>query len=653
MTKEILTEGNHVLVEQFADVRILRYKIPGFECLPLKTKKLLYCLSQAALWGRDILFDQHYQHNLTVRMVLEEIYCYQVEHGDVNQDLEIFLKRLWFSNGIHHHYSTDKLLPGFTLEQLQYWIGLIDSSHWSYVCGLESEPLFCLLHDVLFTNQNSKRVCLDGQYDLVENSASNFYQGVTQREVETFYHHLKASGSHESFGLNSTLVKEEGVVKELVWSTSGLYGQYLKHIVEWLSLAALWAENAQQEKVINCLVSFYESGNLHLFDQYNIEWLKDHRSHVDFINGFIEVYADPLGIKGTWESLVQVVDHEATKTAALISENAQWFEDRSPVDAAFRKKKVSGVTMKVINAVMLGGDCYPATPIGVNLPNADWLRETYGSKSITLSNITHAHHQASLSSGVLQEFTFTQEEIAWHLQYGALGDDLHTHLHECLGHGSGVMNPGVKLEDLKAYGSVIEETRADLYALYFMADDKMIELGLVPNELVYQAHYNAYLRNGLLVQLARIEPGKDIEQAHMRNRQLIGNWILEHCCTNGWVKIVEKDGKHYVSVSNHQQLRTLFGVLLSEVQRIKSTGDYQAARDLVERYGVKVDQTIHFEVLERYAALGVAPYSGFVNPRLVPVVEHGVITDVMVDYSESYAAQMLRYSKEFSERTTV
>lgn len=644
---ELINRGD-VLVEQFADVRILRYRIPGFETLPLKQKKLLYCLSEAALWGRDILFDQHYRHNLLVRQVLEDIYRHQLQAGGVDGELELYLKRVWFSNGIHHHYSTDKLVPGFTFEQLTHWVRQYPDGHWYGVCDRNASEILDILHNVLFSGRDAKRVCLDGNQDLVEASASNFYQDVTQPEVEDFYARLKASGGRESFGLNSTLVKRDGVVSEEVWHASGRYGKAIGHIVAWLTQAAQWTENSQQEKVINLLVDFYESGNLHVFDQYNIEWLKDHQSNVDFINGFIEVYADPLGIKGTWESLVQVVDQEATKTAALISENAQWFEDRSPVDAAFRKKKVSGVSMKVINAVMLGGDCYPATPIGVNLPNADWLRETYGSKSITLSNITHAHQQASLSSGVLQEFAFTQEEIDWHQQFGALGDDLHTHLHECLGHGSGAMNPGVKLEDLKAYGSVIEETRADLYALYFMADDKMLELGLVPDERVYKAHYNAYLRNGLLVQLARIEPGKDIEQAHMRNRQLIGNWMLERCSTNGWVKIVEKDGKHFVSVTNHQQLRALFGELLCEVQRIKSTGDYQAARDLVERYGVKVDQSIHSEVLQRYAALGVAPYSGFVNPRLVPVMEHGAITDVVVDYTESFASQMLRYSQAYS-----
>ncbi|MGV8826794.1 MAG: dipeptidyl-peptidase 3 family protein [Breznakibacter sp.] len=648
MPEDKLLSGGDVLVEQFADVRILRYRIPGFEKLSVKQKKLLYCLSEAALWGRDILFDQHYRHNLLVRQVLEDIYRHQQQAGEVDGNLELYLKRVWFSNGIHHHYSTDKLVPAFTFDQLTHWVRQYPDGHWYGVCDKDADEILAILNDVFYTGSDAKRVCLDGRQDLVQASASNFYQDVTQTEVEAYYARLKESGDNVSFGLNSTVVKRDGALYEEVWHASGRYGKAIGHIVAWLTQAAQWAENSQQEKVINLLVDFYESGNLHVFDQYNIEWLKDHQSNVDFINGFIEVYADPLGIKGTWESLVQVVDHEATLTAALISENAQWFEDRSPVNAAFRKKTVSGVSMKVINAVMLGGDCYPATPIGVNLPNADWLRETYGSKSITLSNVTHAHYQASLSSGVLQEFAFTQEEICWHQQFGALGDDLHTHLHECLGHGSGAMNPGVKLEDLKAYGSVIEETRADLYALYFMADDKMLELGLVPDERVYKAHYNAYLRNGLLVQLARIEPGKDIEQAHMRNRQLIGNWILERCSANGWVKIVEKDGKHYVSVTNHLQLRLLFGELLGEVQRIKSTGDYQAARDLVECYGVKVDRVIHQEVLERYAALGVAPYSGFVNPRLVPVMEHGAITDVVVDYTESYADQMMRYSQAYS-----
>ncbi len=644
---KLLNNGD-IVVEQFADVRILRYHIPGFEHLSLPQKKLLYCLSEAALWGRDILFDQHYRHNLLVRCVLEHIYGLQLQAGTVDASLLLYLKRVWFSNGVHHHYSTDKLVPGFTLEQLNDWLSSLPNDYWMSEYGKSNSEILDLLSRVFYSQADAKRVCLDEKQDLVVASASNFYEGVTQHEVETFYANLKQSDGRLSFGLNSTLVKWDGHLKEEVWHVGGRYGKSLGHIVAWLSLAAQWAENEQQQKVINILISYYNSGDLHAFDRFNIEWLNDHESNVDFINGFIEVYADPLGIKATWESLVQVVDAQATKVAELISANAQWFEDRSPVDAAFRKSKVSGVSMKVINAVMLGGDCYPATPIGVNLPNADWLRETYGSKSITLSNITHSYHRAALNSGVLEEFAASSQEVEWHQQYGALGDDLHTHLHECLGHGSGSMNPGVKLDDLKAYGSVIEETRADLYALYFMGDHKMLELGLMSDIFVYKTHYNAYLRNGLLVQLARVEAGKDIEQAHMRNRQLIGNWVLEKCRDNGWVKIIERNGKHYVMVSNHEKLRFLFGDLLKEVQRIKSTGDYAAARDLVENYGVKVDQVIHKEVLERYGALGVAPYSGFVNPRLVPVMENGAIVDIVADYSETYEEQMMRYSQSYS-----
>lgn len=648
MTIDNRLNDNDVIVEQFADIRILRYRIPGFENLSLANKKLLYCLSEAALWGRDILYDQHYRHNLLVRKVLEDVYAYQTSLGAVDADLLLYLKRIWFSNGVHHHYSTDKFKPGFTGEQLSQWIHLLPDDHWFGVCGFSSEQILDRLNTIFFTDIDSKRVCLDESQDLIKQSASNFYVDVTQNEVESYYEELKKSGDKISFGLNSTVVKRNGQLTEEVWHLGGRYGNVIGHIVDWLSLAEQWAENEQQRSVIKLLISFYKTGDLHVFDQYNIEWLKDHDSNVDFINGFIEVYADPLGIKATWESLVQVIDQEATKTVGLISENAQWFEDRSPVNAEFRKKSVSGVSMKVINAVMLGGDCYPSTPIGVNLPNADWLREMYGSKSISLSNITHSHQLASFTSGVLQEFACNSGEISLHQQFGAAGDELHTHLHECLGHGSGAMNPGVKLDDLKAYGSVIEETRADLYALYFMADPKMVELNLVPDDRVFEAHYNAYLRNGLMVQLARIEMGKDLEQAHMRNRQLIGNWILERCRESGWVKIIEQNGKHYVSVSNHHQLRLLFGELLKEVQRIKSTGDYLAARDLVEQYGVKVSATIHNEVLERYGALGVAPYSGFVNPRLVPVMENGAIVDVLADYTESYPDQMMRYSQSYS-----
>ncbi len=639
--------NNNIMVDRFADIRVLRFKVPGFESLDLKKKMLIYHLSEAALWGRDILFHQHYRHNMLVRNVLETIYNHQKNMGEIDENLLIYLKRVWFSSGIHHHYSTDKIMPSFTADELKSWIVSVDDAAWQNATGKGAEELVTLISDVLFSSKDAKRVSLDEGGDLVVSSAGNFYHDVTQSEAESYYAALRANGSKLSHGLNSTLTKVDGVVTEQVWRSGGLYGEAIDKVILSLKEASQYADNERQKLVVELLVKYYQTGELALFDQYNIEWLKEHESDVDFINGFIEVYADPLGIKGTWESLVQVVDEEGTKSVKLLSDNAQWFEERSPVDDEFKKKKVSGISMKIINAVMLGGDCYPASPLGINLPNADWLRETYGSKSISLSNIARAHQEASLTSGVIEEFAFSPQEVQWHKEYGAAADELHTHLHECLGHGSGAMREGVKLDDLKAYSSVIEEARADLYALYFMADDKIEELGLSAGELTYKTHYNSYLRNGLLVQLARIEPGRNIEQAHMRNRYMIGNWMLERCADNGWVKIVNRDGKYYVSVSNHEALRGLFGELLAEIQRIKSTGDYEAARNLIEKYGVRVNQEIHADVRQRYQALGMAPYSGFVNPRLVPQFKNGKIVDINIDYSESYVNQMMRYSTDY------
>jgi dipeptidyl-peptidase-3 len=639
-----ITENN-IIVDQFADIKVLRFKIPGFEQLSFSKKMLVYCLSEAALWGRDILMDQHYKHNMLIVKTLEEIYQKQITQNSINSHLEQYLKRVWFSNGIHHHYSTDKMIPDFTTAQMKEWITDIDDHTWETKVGMKGSELAGFIAGILFSEADSKRVCLSGD-DLLKASASNFYDGVSQKEAEDFYS-SKNDGHSTSPGLNSTLVKCDGKISEEIWHEKGRYGNSIKHIIEWLDKASQWADNERQKHVIMLLAEYYRTGDLAVFDRYNIEWLAEHESDIDFINGFIEVYADPLGMKATWESLVQVVNGEATRTVELISQNAQWFEDRSPVDARFRKKQVTGISMKVIDAVMLGGDCYPASPLGINLPNADVLREQYGSKSITLNNIAKAHQEAAASSGIIDEFAYSKREVELHRTYGAVADELHTHLHECLGHGSGSMMPGIKTDRLKEYSSVIEEARADLYALYFMADPKMIELGLAKDEHTFITHYNSYLRNGLLIQLARIEPGRDIEQAHMRNRAMIGNWLLEMCKDNGWVKLLEESGNFFVAVTHHDQLRSLFGTQLAEVQRIKSTGDYDAARNLVETYGVKIDAKIHNNVRERYKSLGVAPFSGFVNPRMQPIFTNNTITDIAIDYCEGYPEQMMRYSMQY------
>ncbi|MBI9063179.1 MAG: dihydrofolate reductase [Marinilabiliaceae bacterium] len=643
------------VVEQFADIRILRYRIPGFDELPLPKKLYLYYLSEAALCGRDILWDQNNQDNLALRKNLELIYhVLQAKNvtGEAFRQLETLLKRVWFSNGFHHHYSTDKLKPAFTANDLKGWLALLSEEQLTSLGYHRSDELFQWLYKVLFDpNYAAKRVSQEMDVDLVNASANNFYEDVTQSEVEEYYKGLQKEGDKApiSAGLNSKLVKENDQLVEKVWRVGGLYGAAIEKIVGWLRKAQQVAENEEQKQIIELLCRYYATGDLKLFDDYNIAWLKEQAGDIDFVNGFIEIYGDSLGIKATWESLVNIKDAAETQKAAVISEQAQWFEDRSPVDEQYRKKKVTGVSMKVINAVMLGGDCYPATPIGINLPNPEWIREQYGSKSVTLDNITHAYHQASLTSGVIEEFAYDEAEIQLHKTYGAIADNLHTHLHECLGHGSGIMLPGVKQEDLKAYGSVIEETRADLYGLYFMGDEKMLELGLVPHMDVAKAQYNSYIRNGLMVQLARVEPGKNIEQAHMRNRQLISQWVYEHGKENHAITMYQQGGKTYYVVNDHDALRQLFAKLLKEVQRIKSTGDMEAAKKLVETYGVQVEHKLHAEVLERYKKLKVAPYSGFINPVLQAVTNtNGDITDVEVDYSESYHDQMVRYGKCYS-----
>ncbi|WP_439183505.1 dipeptidyl-peptidase 3 family protein [Carboxylicivirga taeanensis] len=639
-------------VEQFADLRILRYRIPGFEQLPLKQKQYIYYLSQAALAGRDIIWDQNNEYNLWLRKCLDTLYQTVDPADAAYEDLTVFYKRVLFSNGLHHHYSTTKLKPSFTAQKLKAWIQNLSEEQLKQLNCNSCEALFERMEMLLFNEQYmAKRVCQDEHQDIVVASANNFYKEVTQKEAEQFYSQQidKEDKQPVSYGLNSRLVKQDGELKEEKWCIGGMYSQALQQIVYWLQQAAGVCENAQQKIVIHHLCEYYQSGDLSMFDAYSIEWLKEQEGQVDFINGFIEVYGDPLGFKATWESLVNIIDQPETDKASVISANAQWFEDHSPVMEEHRKAKVTGVSMKVINAIMLGGDCYPASPLGINLPNAEWMREVHGSKSVSLNNISEAYEMASLTSGVIEEFACTPEELSLHKKYGALADHLHTHLHECVGHGSGRLEQGVRSDDLKAYSSVIEEARADLFGLYFMADPKMLELNLVPHMDVAKAQYNSYIRNGLMVQLARISEGANIEQTHMRNRQLIASWVFEQGSASGVIEKVTRENKTYYKINDYEQLRQLFGALLKEVQRIKSQGDYEAARQLVESYGVKVNPDIHQEVLVRYGQLNVAPYAGFINPKLEPVTDaSGQIVDVKVSYKEGFIEQMLRYNREYS-----
>lgn len=646
------TDNFQYVVEQFADLRILRYPVTGFEELSLQQKKLIYYLSQAAIEGRDILFDQNYKHNLTIRRTLEAIY----EHyqGDRNTDdfkaLEVFLKRVWFSNGIHHHYSTLKIMPEFDEEFFEQAVKSIPSKALPLKEGETVENLLTTLKPVLFDpNVDNKRVNQDKDADLIAASANNYYCGVTQKEAEDFYNARKEKDNLLSHGLNAQLVKEDEEIKEKVWKIGGMYSPAIEKIVKWLEEARTVAESDQQKKVIGLLIDFYRTGDLKIFNEYNIAWLADQDSEVDFINGFIETYGDPLGLKGSWESVVNFKNKEATRRTEIISANAQWFEDHSPVDPRFKKKKVRGVSAKVINVAMLGGDCYPHTPIGINLPNADWIRKEYGSKSVTIENITYAYDQASKGTGFLEEFCFSQEEIDRYYRYGFLTGNLHTDLHECLGHGSGQLLEGITGNELKAYGAVIEEARADLFALYYIADKKLVELNLLPDEEAYKAEYDTYIRNGLMTQLTRIRLGEDIEEAHMRNRQLIAAWCFEKGQKDKVIERKNKDGKTFFVINDYIALRNLFAKLLAEIQRVKSEGDYQTANHLVETYGVKVNKELHQEVLERYQKLNLAPYSGFVNPVLRPVTDDdGKIIDIVPDYTEGYAEQMMRYSKEHS-----
>ena len=643
----------HYQDERFADLQLLRYRLNGFEKLTLQQKELVYYLSEATLWGRDITFDQFGKYNLRIRKVLEIIYCELTVPHDTEEfkALETYLKRVWFSSGIYHHYGCEKFKPGFSQEWLREQLLQVDARKLPLKEGETVSQLCEELFPVIFDETVlPKRVNKADGEDLLLTSACHFYDGVSQAEAERFYEAMKQANAHDtepaSYGLNSTLVKEDGELKEQVWSADGKYANAIRHIIYWLEKAMDVAENEQQKKVIRLLITYYKSGDLKDFNKYCIEWLKEHDSSIDFINGFIEVYGDPLGLKGSWEGLVEYIDEEATHRTRTISDNAQWFEDHSPVDPRFRKPVVRGVSANVICAAMLGGDEYPSTAIGINLPNADWIRAEYGSKSITISNITDAYNKAAHGNGFKEAFVIDKQTLGLISQYGDICDDLHTDLHECLGHGSGRLLPGVDPDALKAYGNTIEEARADLFGLYYIADPKLVELGLVPDGEAYKSQYYSYMMNGLMTQLIRIAPDHQIEEAHMRNRALIARW----CMAQGdVVRLVKRDGNTYVEITDYEALRQLIATLLAEVQRIKSEGDFAAARQLVEQYAVKVDPVLHEEVLARYNQLNLAPYKGFINPMLLPVRDQdGRICDIQVNYSESYAHQMLRYSTEYA-----
>ena len=644
------------MVDKFADLEILRYQVPGFESLSLKQKQLLYHLSEAALMGRDILFDQNGRYNLAIRRTLEAIYTdYKGDRENPEfKALETYLKRVWFSSGIHHHYALDKFQPEFSAEFFMNCLHQVDASKLPLQKGENVDQLLAKLARVMFDpSVMPKRSVQSGDADLILASSNNYYGGgINQQEVEAFYAQMKQGQdtiAPISYGLNSRLVKENGEVKEQVWKVGGLYGEAIEHIVTELQAAIPFAENDAQKAIIEKLIAYYQTGDLKTFDAYSILWVEDTASEVDFVNGFIETYGDPLGMKASWESTVNFINKEATTRTKIISDNAQWFEDHSPVDARFKKEEVKGVSAKVITVAMLGGDCYPATPIGINLPNADWIRRDHGSKSVTIENITEAYDKAAQGNGFGEEFIWSDTERTLIKQYGFESDNLHTDLHECLGHGSGKLLPGTDPDALKAYSSTLEEARADLFALYYMADAKITELGLLPNEEAYKAAYYKYIMNGLMTQLVRIELGKDVTEAHMRNRQLIAKWAYEQGKADKVIEIAERNGKHYIVVNDYAKLRELFGKLLAEVQRIKSEGDYAAGKALVENYGVKVDPTLHKEILERYTKLNLAPYKGFVNPQMKEVKNaKGEVTDIVLDYSEGYAEQMLRYSRDYS-----
>ena len=653
------TDNFNYVDERFADLQMLRYRVDGFEELNLKQKTFIYYLQEAALWGRDILWDQNCKYNLRVRRVLEEVYKAESRVRTGNESdkdefnaFETYLKRVWFSNGIHHHYACDKFVPGFSSSWFMRRVHDCADSFKDVQGGLDA--LLQEVCDAIFNpNILQKRINLAEGVDLIKTSASNYYEGVTQAEAEAFYEKQKAEGDalHPvMYGMNSRLVKDaSGKIYEKKWTVNGLYGSAIKNIIDNLLLAREYAEDEKQKEVIDLLVKYYRTGDLKTFDDYSIAWAQNTEPIIDFVNGFIECYGDPLGLKCSWESLVNFKDLVATKRTETLSNNAQWFEDHSPVDKAFKKEKVKGVSAKVINAALLAGDLYPSTAIGINLPNSNWIRREYGSKSVTIGNITYAYNQAAKGNGMRNEFVLSDTDKELLEKYADVCDDLHTDLHECLGHGSGKLLDGVDPDSLKAYGSTIEEARADLFALYYLPDAKLVELGLIPSLDAYKAGYYAQMQNGLMTQLVRIQPGKNLEEAHMRNRALIAHWAFEHGKADNVCELLKVNGKTYLRINDYQKLRVLFGKLLSEIQRIKSTGDYKGAKALVEEYGVKVDPVLHKEVLERYAKLNIAPYKGFINPKYTAVKDkNGKITDVKVSYSEGYAEQMLRYSTKYS-----
>ena len=652
-----MSENFNYIVEQFADLQLLRYRVAGFENLSLRQKELIYYLSEAALEGRDILFDQNGKHNLQIRKLLEAVYVSY--SGDRNnpefQGLEVYLKRVWFSSGIYHHYACDKFVPTFSPEFLRECIEQVDVASLPLKDGESVQAMCDKLFPVMFDPKvMPKRVNQADGEDLVMTSAANYYEGVTQDEAEKFYAMQKVAADPHPvmYGMNSRLVKKDGVLQEEVWKLDGMYGEAIQKIIFWLKKAETVAENEAQREVIRLLIDFYRTGDLKTFDTYSIAWLKDTDSKVDFVNGFIESYGDPLGMKASWESIVNFKDEEATHRTEIISQHAQWFEDHSPVSPSFKKEVVRGVSAKVITAAMLGGDLYPSSAIGINLPNSNWIRSLHGSKSVTIGNLTDAYNKAAKGNGFREEFVYSQEEKDLLEKYAGITGDLHTDLHECVGHGSGKLLPGVDPDALKAYGSTIEEARADLFGLYYLPDEKLVELGLTPDKEAYKAEYYAYMMNGLLTQMVRIEPGCDLEEAHMRNRQLIARWALENGKSMNVVELVKKEGKTYVKINDYLQLRGLFAVLLSEIQRIKSEGDYEAARALVEKYAVKLDATLHEEILNRYRSLHLAPYKGFINPVYLPQYDaEGRIVDVKLDYTEGYIEQMLRYGRDYSNLT--
>ena len=641
-------------VDRFADIEILRYPVSGFNGLSLQQKELIYYLSQAALEGRDILWDQHNKYNLTIRRVCEGVY--ENYMGDKsNEDwknFETYLKQIWMANGIHHHYSEDKIMPKFTKEYFSTIVKSVDPGRMPFRDGMAADETLNEIIPVMFDPAvMPKRLNQSQGVDIVKSSAVNFYEGVTQKEVEDFYNAMKDPNDNTpvSYGLNSKLVKEDGVIVEKVWKLGGMYDKAIERIIGWLEKASVVAENEQQKDIIDSLIEFYRSGDLKAFDDYSVKWVNDTTSRVDFVNGFIETYTDPMGLKGSWESLINFKSIEASKRTTIISENAQWFEDNSPIDNRFKKENVKGVSAKVITAAMLGGDTYPATPIGINLPNADWIRRDHGSKSVTIDNITFAYGKAAEGNGFNEEFMWSEAEIELSKKYGNITDNLHTDLHECLGHGSGQLLPGVSSDVMQAYASPLEETRADLFALYYLADPKLVELGLLSDPEAYKAEYYKYIMNGAMTQLTRIQPGKDIEQAHMRNRAVIANWIIEKGAADNVIVFEKRDGKTYIVVNDYEKLRSLFGEMLAEVQRIKSEGDFEAGKTLIENYGVKVNQELHKEVLARYESLNIAPYKGFVNPVYKLVTdEAGKVVDVTVSYNESYVDQQMRYSRQYS-----